>query len=147
MAARGCISTRPHVPWTAVGPRPLEHVEMAALGCIRTRPLVPGTAVGARPLEHVEMAAFGCMRTRPHVPGAAKPWTHRHEAFPNCQQQPTLTCRSQPASPARSLCANALGDAVKMTSRRRAPMVRTTETERAAGMVVLVVLCGVWLEQ
>jgi hypothetical protein len=47
--------------WTAVGARPLEHVEMASLSCTRTRPLVPGTAVGPRPLEHLEMASLGCL--------------------------------------------------------------------------------------
>jgi hypothetical protein len=50
---------------TAVGARPLKHLNMASTGCIGTRRLVPGTGVGARPLEHLEMASLGCIYTGP----------------------------------------------------------------------------------
>jgi hypothetical protein len=63
MAFLSCIGTRPLVPGTPVGSRPLEHLEMASLSCIGTRRLIPGTAVGPCPLEHVMMACPGCPRT------------------------------------------------------------------------------------
>jgi hypothetical protein len=56
MASIGCMLTRPYAPRAAVGPRPLEYVEMASLGCLCARPLVQWTAVGPRPLENTKPA-------------------------------------------------------------------------------------------
>src|SRR5690606_38278487 len=57
------------VPGTAVGARPLQHLEMASLGCVPARPLVPGTAVGPRPLEQSAASRLLLFfnTDRPHV--------------------------------------------------------------------------------
>ena len=54
MPVFGIIRARRFVLGAAVGPRPLEDLEVPFL-CISARAFVPGAPVGPRPLEDLEM--------------------------------------------------------------------------------------------
>ena len=55
MPVLGIIRARRFVLGAAVGPRPLQDLEVPFLGSISARAFVPGAPVGPRPLEDLGM--------------------------------------------------------------------------------------------
>ena len=62
MAFKGCKPAGLFIPIAAVGPGPLQDLQVACISCRRTRIFTPLAAIGPEPPQSLQVASSGCSR-------------------------------------------------------------------------------------
>src|SRR5689334_18381770 len=88
MATLGCLIACHHIPFTAIGSCPLQHLQMATPRSTSTCPCIPPSLIGPRPFQHFHMASLcsilAQVTTVPCTALRMCPCQHLHMPIPRC---------------------------------------------------------------